>query len=345
MMVDELSSHERRIIGLIDERPQLLNRTLNGYSIVGMPEDLPKIIDEYATHGVEVRRIVVAADAKDLTEETRQKIRTICQARHILIDWLHETFVGSLQKAPRSAVKSAEKSARTASLSPYWKIKRALDIVVAFAVMITLAPLTMLIAAIVLIDVGFPIVFWQQRIGQHGRRFHLYKFRTMRSDFDRKSQPVPRSERLSVLGRLLRANHVDEIPQLFNVLAGDMSLVGPRPLLPVDQPLDAAARLQVRPGLTGLAQVNGGTSLSADEKNAVDEWYIRHASLWLDMKIMLRTFWVVVRDNPRNENLISTTFTERRRAMEGLFSPSIPMIKDNLTENSELGDILVVRPR
>ena len=342
MMVDELSSQQRRIVGVVDERPQLLNRTLNGHSIVGLPKDLPKIIDEYASHGVEVRKIAVAANPNDLTEDTRQNIRTVCQGRGIPIDWLHETFVGSLQEAPRSGAPSGD-LARAAAVRPYWKIKRPIDILVAVAMMITLAPLTILVAVLVMIDVGFPVVFWQQRIGRYGRSFHLYKFRAMRSRFSRKGQPIPESERLSVLGRLLRWNHVDEIPQLFNILTGDMSLVGPRPLLQVDQPDNAAIRLQVRPGLTGLAQINGGTSLSANEKNALDEWYIEHASLWLDLKIMLRTVWVTIRGNPRNDKLISHILAERHEGTGAVFAPPRSTVKKNDKASEELKDILAVR--
>jgi lipopolysaccharide/colanic/teichoic acid biosynthesis glycosyltransferase len=168
------------------------------------------------------------------------------------------------------------------------------------------------VAVLVLIDVGVPIVFWQQRIGYRGRPLRVYKFRTMRSPFDRSGQPIPEANRLSLLGRLLRWNHLDEIPQLFNILLGSMSLVGPRPLLPVDQPKDIRLRHQVRPGLTGLAQINGGTSLSADEKSALDEWYIERASLFLDTKIILRTIWVMIRGNPRNHAEISVALAERR---------------------------------
>ena len=204
---------------------------------------------------------------------------------------------------------------------PYWKIKRLMDIVVALAMMITFAPLMILVAALVSMDVGFPIVFWQQRIGYLGRPLRVYKFRTMRSSFDREGQPTPESERSSLLGRLLRRNHLDEIPQLFNILTGGMSLIGPRPLLPVDQPKNIRFRLQVRPGLTGLAQINGGTSLSADEKSALDEWYIQHASLFLDIKIILRTIWVMVHGNPRNDAQISAALVERCTNSEAVFDP------------------------
>jgi lipopolysaccharide/colanic/teichoic acid biosynthesis glycosyltransferase len=192
----------------------------------------------------------------------------------------------------------------------YWWIKRMLDIIGALVLMVSLTPLMILISVLVTIDVGLPIVFWQQRIGHFGHPIRVYKFRTMRSSFDRHGNPVPDSGRMSLVGRLLRSSYLDEFPQLFNVLIGDMSLIGPRPLLPVDQSESIRLRFQVRPGIIGLAQINGGTSLSPEEKDALDEWYIRHASLTLDLKIVLRTIWVLVRGNQRNDTQISTALTE-----------------------------------
>jgi lipopolysaccharide/colanic/teichoic acid biosynthesis glycosyltransferase len=321
MMVEEFSSRERRIVAIIDERPQLVNRTLNGYTIVGLPENLSSIIDEYATHGVEIRKVVVAAHPKELTGKTQTKVLATCEARNVPIEWLHETFSLSRETAPESLeLPSTDLNfAATVIAKPYWKIKRLVDVVVALAMLITFAPLTILVAALVLIDVGFPIVFWQQRLGYRGRPLRVYKFRTMRSSFDRKGQSVPKSERLSPLGGLLRSSHLDEIPQLFSILTGGMSLIGPRPLLPVDQPKDIRLRLHVRPGLTGLAQINGGTLLSAKEKDALDEWYIQHASLWLDIKILFQTMWVLIRGNPRNDAQISAALAERHLNSEGVF--------------------------
>lgn len=321
MMVEELSASERRIVAILDERPQLVNRTLNGYSIVGSPENLSSIIDEYATHGVAISKIVVAANPRDLAEKTRNEVRATCDARNIPVEWLHKTLSISRAKAIKSS-KSPVADLNFAAIMtarPYWKVKRLMDVAVALAMIITFAPLTILVAALVLVDVGVPIVFWQQRMGYRGRPFRVYKFRTMRGPFDRQGQPIPESERLSLLGRLLRQNHLDEIPQIFNILMGSMSLIGPRPLLPVDQPNDIRFRLQVRPGLTGLAQINGGTSLSVDEKSALDEWYIQRASLWLDIKIILRTIWVMIRGNPRNHTQISAVLDEKQIDTKGVF--------------------------
>jgi lipopolysaccharide/colanic/teichoic acid biosynthesis glycosyltransferase len=144
-----------------------------------------------------------------------------------------------------------------------------------------------MIASIVLLDVGSPIFFWQRRVGINGQGFHIHKFRTLRPTHDDQGRST--ADRVSRIGALVRKSRLDELPQLLNVLVGDMSLIGPRPLLPHDQPSDATARLMVRPGITGWAQVNGGKLITPEEKNALDEWYVRNASLWLDLKIIVKT--------------------------------------------------------
>jgi lipopolysaccharide/colanic/teichoic acid biosynthesis glycosyltransferase len=146
-----------------------------------------------------------------------------------------------------------------------------------------------LVAVGLLIDVGWPVTFWQKRDGRDGRPFFLYKFRTLHAPFDRRGRFVEEDRRMSRFGLLLRRTRLDELPQLWNVLIGDMSLVGPRPLLPVDQPPTSRLRLRVLPGLTGWAQIHGGKLVSADEKGVLDDWYVEHASLWLDLQIILRT--------------------------------------------------------
>ena len=146
----------------------------------------------------------------------------------------------------------------------------------------------------VAVDVGFPVVFWQQRPGAGGQPFRLFKFRTMASAHDATGVRVSDSARLSLLGRFLRRSRLDELPQLYNVLVGEMSFIGPRPLLPVDQYPALAARLLIRPGLTGWAQVKGGRELLASDKAALDVWYLQHASLRVDVAILVGTARMVV---------------------------------------------------
>src|SRR6266516_3319186 len=176
----------------------------------------------------------------------------------------------------------------------FWMLKRMVYAFVAAFLVITLAPLATLVALVVALDVGFPLIFWQQRPGLHGRPFKLYKFRTMSAPHDKHSRRVPDEQRLSVVGRVLRRTRLDERPQLYNVLVGDMSFVGPRPLLPCDQSPDYAARLLARPGITGWAQVNGGRIISPHDKAILDIWYVHRASFALDLKIMVRTLQMVL---------------------------------------------------
>ena len=157
----------------------------------------------------------------------------------------------------------------------------------------------------VFVDVGSPVLFWQQRAGQGARELQLYKLRTLRPPFDRGGGRIPEERRLSWIGRLLRRTRIDELPQLLNVLVGDMSLIGPRPLLARDQPPSSALRLAVRPGITGWAQVNGGTLLSPTEKEALDIWYIRNASLWIDLRIIGMTFLMLLRGERRSEKALA----------------------------------------
>jgi len=176
--------------------------------------------------------------------------------------------------------------------------KSAFDRTVALLGLIVLSPLFAGVSALVRVTLGSPILFRQTRPGLHERPFTLYKFRTMRNATDSEGQPLPDSERLTTLGSLLRRTSIDELPQILNVIKGDMSIVGPRPLLMEYVPLytpQQARRHQVRPGITGLVQVSGRNTLSWDEKFALDTWYAGHRSLGLDLRIIGRTFLCVLR--------------------------------------------------
>lgn len=175
-----------------------------------------------------------------------------------------------------------------------WRFERAQDLVGALGLLIVLAPLMLFVAILAAIDVGVPVTYGQQRPGLNGRPFKLRKFRTMAAAHDVSGQRVPDDERTSGAGRFLRRTRLDELPQLFNILSGEMSFVGPRPLLPIDQPAAYAARLLVRPGLTGWAQVKGGREISAANKAALDVWYVCNASLALDFEIMLCTISMAI---------------------------------------------------
>lgn len=177
-------------------------------------------------------------------------------------------------------------------------IKRIFDLLIILLGAVVVLPLIGGIALIILLKEGRPVLFSQARPGLHGKIFTLYKFRSMRNLMDEQGQPLPDSQRISRLGRFLRASSLDELPELFNVLRGEMSLVGPRPLLAVyleRYSPEQARRHEVLPGITGWAQINGRNTISWEEKFKLDVWYVDHWSLWLDIKIMALTFWKVIK--------------------------------------------------
>ncbi len=177
-------------------------------------------------------------------------------------------------------------------------MKRLFDVVLSLAALVVLAPLLLVLAAAVWMLLGRPVLFRQRRPGLGGRPFMMCKFRTMRNEVDGSGEPLPDGERLTVAGRFLRRTSLDELPELFNVLKGDMSLVGPRPLLMEYLPLYSPAqarRHEVRPGITGWAQVNGRNAITWEDKFEYDVWYIDNRSFMLDLKILWRTLAGVLR--------------------------------------------------
>jgi sugar transferase EpsL len=171
-------------------------------------------------------------------------------------------------------------------------LKRAFDFCVAFLLLVILLPVMAVLALAVWLAMDRPVLLRQVRPGLHGRPFVFYKFRTMTEARDVDGALLPDEHRLTPFGRWLRRTSLDELPQLFNVLRGDMSFVGPRPLLVEYLPLyspQQARRHEVRPGITGWAQVNGRNAISWEEKFALDVWYVDHRSFALDMKILLLT--------------------------------------------------------
>lgn len=171
-------------------------------------------------------------------------------------------------------------------------IKRLLDILIASIALILLLPLYAFVAYKVKKNLGSPVLFRQVRPGLHGKPFEMIKFRTMKDAVDANGQPLPDSERLTAFGKMLRSTSLDEMPELWNVIKGDMSIVGPRPLLTEYLPLyneEQAKRHNVRPGMTGHAQVNGRNAIGWEEKFKLDTWYVEHQSTLLDFKIMFKT--------------------------------------------------------
>jgi lipopolysaccharide/colanic/teichoic acid biosynthesis glycosyltransferase len=182
--------------------------------------------------------------------------------------------------------------------------KRLLDLALAIPLLVLFSPLMLVIALLVLVIHGRPVIFSQLRPGYRGRPFFVYKFRTMTEDSDERGKLLSDSHRLTGLGSFLRSYSLDELPELFQVLLGQMSLVGPRPLLM--QYLERYTpeqnrRHDVLPGITGWAQVNGRNTLTWEDKFRYDVWYVDHWSSWLDIKILALTFWKVIKREGINQ--------------------------------------------
>lgn len=175
--------------------------------------------------------------------------------------------------------------------------KRAFDLLASLSALIVLSPVLLVLALLIRWQLGAPVLFVQERPGRQGRPFRMFKFRTMTDKRDAAGEMLPDSARLTSFGRILRSFSADELPELINVLKGEMSFVGPRPLLMEYLPLytrEQARRHEVRPGITGWAQVNGRNMLSWEEKFRMDVWYVDNRSFWLDLKILWLTLLAVL---------------------------------------------------
>lgn len=196
----------------------------------------------------------------------------------------------------------------------YRSAKRGLDIAIAIPLLVVAAPITVGVAGAIALSMGRPVLFVQTRAGRHGDLFSLYKFRTMSSAVDADGKLLPSRQRITKLGRLLRRTSIDELPQLFNVVRGEMSLVGPRPLLPEYLNLYSAEqsrRHEVRPGLTGWAQISGRNLVDWEVRLSNDVWYVEHAGMKLDLTILMRTAAQLLprRGAGGGENQIMSRFT------------------------------------
>ncbi|MEQ1577726.1 MAG: sugar transferase [Hyphomicrobium sp.] len=308
--LSEFAGGRIRVAGLLGRHERQIGRFVHQHKILGTPEDLENTLRALEVHGIFVNRIVVAADFSKLSLEARQALLNVEKSTDIKLDLLSESLLGLDKAAEPAARQVAGGDASTpedvlmfriseASTLPlqrriYWRTKRAFDVVLALVLVFFLAPIILLVGILVAIDVGMPVTFWQQRPGLGGHPFSLYKFRTMAAAHDAVGHRLADADRVSSIGKFLRRTRLDELPQVYNVLAGEMSFVGPRPLLPVDQSAAYAARLQVRPGLTGWAQVQGGREISAIDKAALDIWYVNNASAWRDLQILAATVSTVI---------------------------------------------------
>ena len=280
-----------RVIAVLDDRAEMIGRSIAGVRVLGPSSHLLPVIEEFREHGIHVNRVIVGGDEFYLPPESQSELERVAEEYKMHLEFvprligLHEVDAPTVVRSPKPP------ASIPASFSPprYFSAKRYIDFCVSLTLIVVLLPILLAVAIVVLLDVGSPVFFWQRRAGKNGQIFQMHKFRTLKPAFDIHGRPYATTDRMSFIGKALRKSRLDELPQLLNVLVGDMSLIGPRPLLPQDQPHNAALRLSVRPGITGWAQVNGGKLLSPAEKNALDEWYIGNASFWLDLRIVGKT--------------------------------------------------------
>lgn len=299
-----------QFVAIVDDDPAMLGRSVGGRRVIGSCALLPSIVEEFEEHGIRIDRILIGGDATFLSEEALESIEALCGARGISCDFVPHFL--HLDAAGKDAPQELSSDGPEPEV---YAAKRYVDFVVAIVLLVALLPLLLLTCLLVLLDVGYPVFYWQRRVGLNGATFQLHKFRTLKPGFDSDGTRIASKERMSAVGAAIRRSRLDELPQLLNVLVGDMSLVGPRPLLPEDQPRDPRVRLSVRPGVTGWAQINGGTSLTPDDKARLDEWYVRNASFALDLRILLWTVVFLLRgDTPRGDDAGRPARSSRRPA-------------------------------
>jgi lipopolysaccharide/colanic/teichoic acid biosynthesis glycosyltransferase len=288
-----------RVISAFSFNGKLSGRRLSNVRIHDDFDRLGLVIDEYQVHGIFISEVWVSDSSVYFSDEIFNYIECLTKPKGVVVKKISDAL--SLSVSNCDDFNGVGKINFDVNNNPYISYKRTLDVFGALLLFIVLSPIFIFAIIVTWIDLGRPIFFWQERQGFIGSNFRIYKIRTLGRPFEENGSPIDYEDRLSDLGRVLRRLRLDEIPQLLNILAGDMSGIGPRPLLPRDQPQNKYMRLLVRPGITGWAQVNGGELLTAEEKNALDCWYVSNISLALDIHIILLTFVVVLRGVRRNE--------------------------------------------
>src|SRR5262245_28726952 len=287
-LLNAYAPQHQPVIAVLDDDASMIGRVVSGVQVIGAPHELDAIITEFLVHGIGTDRVVIAGETDFLNAAVLHEIERICKKRQIKLAFLSRMIGVTEWKQPCDEAIVAPTP--SFPLPAYFRLKRWIDVIGSLALIVALAPLLAFASLLVVLDIGLPILFWQARLGWRGRSFLIYKFRTLRAPFDSEGNVTLEGRQPSAIGRFLRATRIDELPQLLNVLLADMSLIGPRPLLPEDQPSNTSTRLSVRPGITGWAQVSGAKLVTKEDKEILDEWYVRNASLWTDLRIVLLTF-------------------------------------------------------
>jgi lipopolysaccharide/colanic/teichoic acid biosynthesis glycosyltransferase len=330
--VAEYAAGRTQVMGLLAPKEGHAGRLIQRHEILGSPEQIANVLLDLEVHGAPVSRVVVTVPVAELAPEARAALQEAEEGSGVRVEYFADYICGeerpkqvpSRGKPPPLRQEAGDTPSaslgrqRILAQRPYWRVKRVIDVAAALCAIVVLSPLLLLIATLVVAEIGTPAIFWQQRPGLGGRPFRLYKFRTMARPYAADGHRIADADRLSSFGRFLRRSRLDELPQLFNILIGEMSFIGPRPLLAADQHpgLDARldARLAVRPGMTGWAQIKGGRHLGAADKAALDVWYIRNARLRIDLGILAGTLPVLLLGERRGDE---TAIREAWRELNG----------------------------
>lgn len=294
-----------KVLSVFSPNNRHVGRLMGGVSILGDLDKIGDVIAEYQIHGVKIDEIWISDNVTDIapsqinkileaSERYEFKFKKISEALNLVHD---ESFDIIIRKDSYKKVLID---------NHYYNYKRIIDLIMSNILIILFIPLIGFMSFLIMVDVGLPIFFWQERIGRFGRKIYLYKLRTLADPNNTFTVTHDHTERQSYVGALIRKLHIDELPQLLNIIVGEMSLIGPRPLLEKDQPDDASIRLLIRPGITGWAQINGGEKLTKEEKNTLDCWYVFNASLLLDVLITLRTVQLLFSGSTVNQSAINS---------------------------------------
>ncbi|MDX2307197.1 MAG: sugar transferase [Hyphomicrobium sp.] len=309
--ISELASDRLKVAGVLSARARHVGQLVAETPVLGIPDDVERVLKDLDVHGVTIQRVVVTVPFHSLSDTAKEALLRVDAGGStqlmLLVDDIVTPMLGvskdsemrdDLPTDPEAAelyVQMDEAEIQRVLARPYWKFKRVTDFAFALAILVLILPVMLIVGLMVAIRFGFPITFWQQRPGRFGMPFRVYKFRTMGPAYDVAGHRISDEFRSGLVGMFLRRTRLDELPQLWNILRGEMSFVGPRPLLPRDQAPEFNSRLLVRPGLTGWAQIAGGRDINAEDKAVLDVWYVRNASLGLDLEIALRTVPMVIR--------------------------------------------------
>ncbi len=336
------------VVGILDESPRRLGQRLRHTQVIGHPTELQQVLSDMAIHGVVVKKLILACPRESLSPASRKVLKELEQARRIQVHDFRQHISQFFEHVPEmeperepvvaDAIALPAEIARTAerNVTRYMPLKRSLDIVLALLLGAIMFPIMLALVPLIWLSMGKPFYFWQERPGRQGRIFRLYKLRTLSHGVDGEGAIIADAQRQTRLGHILRRTRLDEIPQLYNVLIGDMSFVGPRPLLPIDLPpnLPSWARLRclTRPGLTGWAQINGGQEVSMEDKVVMDVWYLTHMSLWTDLRIIWGTVKVVLRGEMLDQGNINASYRDLGISRKELSPESHPGQTDTRQE-------------